>query len=177
VSDKRVRATDGSARFLRRPVSAVRIHGSIGYFWNESYGRIYPNLKKLAAGICEEVAFRGYLLRQMHALTGSIVAAVLFQGLIFGLFHAYQGFKNAIAICILGLLYGALAAGRKNLRAHTIAHSWSDVWEGWLKFHVWPQGHGLRLTPTAAGYIRKAVEFLWSKDRLEREIEPSRFAT
>src|ERR1035438_5960227 len=25
------------------------IRGSIGHFWNESYGQIYPNLKKLAA--------------------------------------------------------------------------------------------------------------------------------
>lgn len=24
------------------------IHGSVGHFWNESYGQIYPNLKKLA---------------------------------------------------------------------------------------------------------------------------------
>jgi len=26
------------------------IRGSVGFFWNESYGQIYPNLKKLAAG-------------------------------------------------------------------------------------------------------------------------------
>ncbi len=28
----------------------LTIRGSVGYFWNESYGQIYPNLKKLAAG-------------------------------------------------------------------------------------------------------------------------------
>jgi PadR family transcriptional regulator AphA len=26
------------------------IRGSVGHFWNESYGQIYPNLKRLAAG-------------------------------------------------------------------------------------------------------------------------------
>lgn len=26
------------------------IRGSVGHFWNESYGQIYPNLKKLAVG-------------------------------------------------------------------------------------------------------------------------------
>ena len=26
------------------------IRASVGHFWNESYGQIYPNLKKLAAG-------------------------------------------------------------------------------------------------------------------------------
>jgi DNA-binding PadR family transcriptional regulator len=28
----------------------LTIRGSIGHFWNESYGQIYPNLKKLAEG-------------------------------------------------------------------------------------------------------------------------------
>jgi len=28
----------------------LTIRGSVGHFWNESYGQIYPNLKKLAAG-------------------------------------------------------------------------------------------------------------------------------
>lgn len=28
------------------------IHGSVGHFWNESYGQIYPNLKKLASEGC-----------------------------------------------------------------------------------------------------------------------------
>jgi PadR family transcriptional regulator, regulatory protein AphA len=28
----------------------MTIRGSVGHFWNESYGQIYPNLKKLAGG-------------------------------------------------------------------------------------------------------------------------------
>ena len=30
----------------------LTIRGSVGYFWNESYGQIYPNLKKLASDGC-----------------------------------------------------------------------------------------------------------------------------
>ena len=45
----------------------------------------------VTAGVCEEMAFRGYLQRQLHALSGSVVLAVLGQGLLFGLFHSYQG--------------------------------------------------------------------------------------
>jgi uncharacterized protein len=91
----------------------------------------------ITAGICEEMAFRGYVQRQFHALTGSVVMAVLAQGLVFGLFHSYQGWKNVIVICVLGVLFGILAAWRRNLRTNIIVHAWADVWSGWLKFVVW----------------------------------------
>jgi membrane protease YdiL (CAAX protease family) len=91
----------------------------------------------ITAGICEEVAFRGYLQKQFHALTGSVATAVLAQGLVFGLFHAYQGWKNVIVISVLGILYGILAAWRRNLQANIIVHAWGDVWSGWLRFVVW----------------------------------------
>jgi CAAX protease family protein len=89
------------------------------------------------AGICEEMVFRGYLQRQIHAFTGSLVTAVVAQGVIFGLFHAYQGWKRVTVICVLGVLYGAFAAWRKNLRVNIITHAWTDFWEGWLKFLIW----------------------------------------
>ena len=40
----------------------------------------------------------------------------------FGLFHFYQGWKNVIVISVPGVLFGALAAWRKNLRANIIVH-------------------------------------------------------
>jgi membrane protease YdiL (CAAX protease family) len=90
----------------------------------------------LTAGFCEEIAFRGYLQKQFHALTGSIAIAVVLQGIVFGISHGYQGWKNVVVITALGILYGALAAWRRNLRVNMISHAWSDVWEGWLKFLV-----------------------------------------
>jgi hypothetical protein len=90
----------------------------------------------ITAGFCEEIAFRGYLQRQFHALGGSVVVAVLGQGLVFGMAHSYQGWKSAVVITVLGFLYGALFAWRGNLRANMISHAWSDFWEGWLKFLV-----------------------------------------
>jgi membrane protease YdiL (CAAX protease family) len=91
----------------------------------------------ITAGVCEEMAFRGYLQRQLQALTGSVAAAVLGQGVVFGLLHLYQGWKNVIVISMLGVLFGVLAAWRRNLRANILVHAWGDVWEGWLKFVVW----------------------------------------
>lgn len=91
----------------------------------------------VTAGICEEMAFRGFLQRQFHALCSNLVVAVLAQGLVFGLFHSYQGWRNVVVISVLGALFGALAAWRGNVRANIVVHAWSDIWGGWLKFVVW----------------------------------------
>ena len=90
----------------------------------------------ITAGICEELAFRGFLQRQLHALTGNIYLAVLSQGVVFGLFHAYQGWRNVAVISVLGIMFGMLAAWRGNLRANIIVHSWADIWGGWLQMLV-----------------------------------------
>jgi membrane protease YdiL (CAAX protease family) len=90
----------------------------------------------ISAGICEEMIFRGYLQKQFLALSGSIAAAVFLQGIVFGISHGYQGWKNVAVISVLGTLYGLLAAWRGNLRANILSHAWSDIWEGWLKFLV-----------------------------------------
>jgi membrane protease YdiL (CAAX protease family) len=88
----------------------------------------------LTAGFCEEIAFRGYLQKQFHAFTGSIAIAVVLQGIVFGIAHGYQGWKNVVVITALGILYGMMAAWRRNLRVTMISHAWSDAWEGWIKF-------------------------------------------
>jgi membrane protease YdiL (CAAX protease family) len=91
-------------------------------------------LLSISAGVGEEIVFRGYSQKQFQAATGSVAAAVILQGAIFGLAHTYQGWKQVIVIAALGILYGALVAWRRNLRASIIAHAWSDIFEGWLRF-------------------------------------------
>lgn len=85
-----------------------------------------------SAGVCEEIVFRGYLQKQFQVLTRSIALAVVLQALVFGAGHAYQGMKQVIVISVLGVLYGVLAAWRKNLRPGMIAHTCSDVVGGLL---------------------------------------------
>lgn len=86
----------------------------------------------ISAGICEEIIFRGYFQKQLAAYTGSVAIAVVLQGILFGIGHSYQGLKQMTLISILGILYGAFAAWRRNLRANMIAHAWTDIWAGWL---------------------------------------------
>jgi len=70
--------------------------------------------------------FRGYLQRQFLAISQRTSCAVVAQGLMFGLVHSYQGAYAVVAISIMGILFGVLAAWRKSLRPGMIAHAWQD---------------------------------------------------
>lgn len=81
----------------------------------------------LSAGFCEEVAFRGYLQKQFQAITGSAGWAILFQAIVFGIGHLYEGVGPVGRITLFGVLFGLLALWRKSLRPGMIAHAWSDI--------------------------------------------------
>jgi len=85
-----------------------------------------------SAGFCEEFVFRGYVQRQLLALTRRGSLSVVGQGAVFGLMHAYQGWRPVLRICVIGIFLGAVAAWRKTLRVGMIVHGWHDVWAGWL---------------------------------------------
>ena len=54
------------------------------------------------------------------------------HGLVFGVMHAYQGWRAVVTISVLGMMFGGLAAWRRTLRIGMVAHAWQDVWAGWL---------------------------------------------
>lgn len=89
----------------------------------------------VSAGFCEEFVFRGYVQRQLLALSQRASVAIVLQGLVFGAMHAYQGWRAVVTISVLGMMFGGLAAWRKTLRVGMVAHGWQDVWSGWLS-HV-----------------------------------------
>jgi hypothetical protein len=82
------------------------------------------------AGFCEEFIFRGYLQRQLLALTGRVDLAIVFQAIVFGLAHMYQGFKGVITISVYGAMFGVLAAVRKSLRPGMMQHAGQDIFSG-----------------------------------------------
>jgi len=82
------------------------------------------------AGFCEELVFRGYLQRQFFAWTGSVVAGVALQALVFGAAHLYQGPKAVLVISVYGAMFGTLAALRKSLRPGMIQHVGQDTVSG-----------------------------------------------
>ena len=86
----------------------------------------------VSAGICEEFVFRGYLQRQLWALTRSAAGAIAAQAIVFGVSHGYQGLQKMAVISVLGVLYGVLAHCARNLRPGMIAHAWSDIYGGFF---------------------------------------------
>jgi CAAX protease family protein len=91
-------------------------------------------LMSITAGFCEEVIFRGYLLRQFSALTRSVVGGIILQAVLFGLSHGYQGWKLMLLISIYGACFGVFARWRRSLRPGMLAHALEDAAGGILGF-------------------------------------------
>jgi hypothetical protein len=87
-------------------------------------------LLSISAGFCEEFVFRGYLQKQLFALTGNVPAAIAGQAIIFGAAHAYQGVRGVLTITIYGALFGILANMRNSLRPGMIQHVMQDSFSG-----------------------------------------------
>jgi uncharacterized protein len=86
----------------------------------------------LTGGFCEEFIFRGYLQRQLSALTHYVVIGIVLQALVFGLAHGYQGWKLMSLIALYGACFGVLAHWRRSLRPGIIGHALQDTAGGFL---------------------------------------------
>ena len=86
-----------------------------------------------SAGFGEELVFRGYLMRQFGAWTGSLAGGLILQGVAFGLGHGYYG-RAMLAIMVHGWLLGLLAWWRKSLRPGMLAHGVQDSLGGIVAF-------------------------------------------
>lgn len=86
-----------------------------------------------SAAFSEELVFRGYLMRQFGAWTGSRAAGLGLQGMCFGLAHGYYRWAM-LAIMVHGWLLGGLAWWRKSLRPGMLAHGVQDMLGGIVAF-------------------------------------------
>jgi len=87
----------------------------------------------LAAGFTEELVFRGYLMRELSAMTRSRPAGLVLQAVLFGIAHGYQGVAAMLRITLIGLGFGLLAFRLRSLRAAMLAHAWTDIAAGLLR--------------------------------------------
>lgn len=85
----------------------------------------------LAAGLGEELLWRGFLLDRLLRLpgvAGRLWLAIFIQAAMFGLPHLYQGWGGVLLTGLIGLLFGWLRiVGRWNLWPLVIAHAAVDT--------------------------------------------------
>jgi len=102
-------------------------------------------LVALAAGVCEEIVFRGWLLSVFHeSLNLNGWTMVLSASICFGLAHYYQGVAGIVVTSVLGLVFCGLYVGSGTLLVPIIAHVLVD-----LRWAVFPSMPGI--TPQQPG--------------------------
>jgi uncharacterized protein len=84
----------------------------------------------MSAGFCEELVFRGYLLRQFASMGAGLWIGVVCSSLLFGVSHGYEGAAGMVAITAYGAMFCMLAILRRSLRPGMIAHAWHDIFSG-----------------------------------------------
>lgn len=83
----------------------------------------------VVVGVCEEIIFRGFLIRYMLALPlglglgGAMVAAAV----VFGIDHGYQGWTGLLATTVLALVMSALFLGTGSLWLPILLHVLLDL--------------------------------------------------
>lgn len=98
-------------------------------------GKVVWVMVSITAGVCEETAFRGYLMTRLRLVgrMNSWVIPTIISAVAFGACHAYQGMPGFIAITIYGALFSILYIRTGSIWPGIIAHSLQDL--GAL---IWP---------------------------------------
>jgi membrane protease YdiL (CAAX protease family) len=84
----------------------------------------------IAAGVSEEVTYRGVMFALVAGITGSAAAGAVIASLIFGVSHIVQGWKSAAIITVIALLLHGLVAFSGTLLLAIAIHSIYDVVAG-----------------------------------------------
>lgn len=80
-----------------------------------------------AAGLFEELVFRGFLLGMLWLASGSPALAVLISAAVFGIVHGYQGVRGTARAAFLGLILSAPVIATGSLIPAMIAHVALDL--------------------------------------------------
>jgi uncharacterized protein len=90
----------------------------------------------VSAGICEEVAFRGFLLAALSIAIGSSITALALSSIIFGVMHSHQNAGGAARASVLGAVLAIPLLATGSLLPSIAAHALIDL-AGGLWLHRW----------------------------------------
>ncbi len=91
-------------------------------------GKVVWVMVSVTAGVCEETAFRGYLMTRLRIIGNlrSWAIPIILSSVAFGACHAYQGWPGFIVISVYGALFALLYIRTKRIWPVIIAHSLQD---------------------------------------------------
>lgn|SRR5487761_27750 len=92
-------------------------------------------LVSITAGICEEILFRGFVMRFIAAWTGLILAVIL-SSVLFGFGHIYLGLGHVPRTAVIGLALAIIVLASNSLWPAIIIHAAIDLNSGNLGFWV-----------------------------------------
>ncbi len=94
----------------------------------DTAGRILWVFVALTAGICEETAFRGYLMTRLRLVGrfSSWVIPTIISAVVFGACHAYQGVPGLIVISVYGAMFSLMYIKTGSIWPVIIAHFFQD---------------------------------------------------
>jgi len=84
----------------------------------------------LSTAFSEELIYRGYLQRQLGAMTGRAGFGVLLQAFLFGIAHGQQGPSATLRATVYGVALGCVARRRGGLAAVFVCHLAIDLYAG-----------------------------------------------
>jgi membrane protease YdiL (CAAX protease family) len=83
----------------------------------------------ITVGVCEEIIFRGFLIRYMQSLPFglTVAGAVVAAALVFGIDHGYQGWQGLLGTTVLALVMSALFIATGALWLPMLLHALIDL--------------------------------------------------
>lgn len=94
----------------------------------------------LAAGVGEEIIFRGYLIQYLLHWTGNtasgIFIACLISSALFAFLHGYQGIVSMIKIFFLAILFALIFVYSHSLLLVILIHALIDLISGWIGIYI-----------------------------------------
>lgn len=116
-------STDARAR-LAKPLETVS-----WYLPNSRAERRWFAAVAVSAGVCEEVLYRGFLIRYLTVLLPGLggTGAVLVAALVFALAHTYQGAWGAVATAVMAVGLTALFVASHSLWLPILVHVLIDL--------------------------------------------------
>lgn len=110
----------------RQDVSAfAELHGDVRLL------AAYLAASWLLAAVCEEAAFRGYLLTRLTDVLGRgrlrVAVAVLGSSVLFGMLHTEQGPVGVVVATLGGVVFSVLRYRCRTVWAPVLAHGFDDT--------------------------------------------------